>query len=195
MRHFCLRPLSLRHLPLRHLPLLLLLLLPAAPSCIRITIEHSTTKSSTSDQLSGRVIGVIDGDTYDLLMEGNEKRRIRMEGIDAPERGMPYYQVAKQHLSDLCYGKEVTLKSSGRDAYNRDLAYTYLPDGRELGQEMIKAGLAWHLKKYNSDTLLARLEIEARAARKGLWTLRNPMAPWTNRALHRQGISTKDSFQ
>ena len=181
---------------MRHYSLLLFLLLSivASPSCIRISIEHST-ESSTPGQLSGKVICVIDGDTYDLLLEGNEKRRIRMEGIDAPERGMPYYQVAKQHLSDLCYGKQVTLKSSGQDAYNRDLAYTYLPDGRELGQEMIKAGLAWHLKKYNSDTLLARLEIEARTARKGLWTLRNPMAPWTNRALHRQGISTKDSFQ
>ena len=69
-----------------------------------------------------------------------------------------------------------------------------MEDGTELSHEMIKAGLAWHYKKYNSDTVLSDLEIEAKELKKGLWVNENPMAPWTNRSLHRQGISTKDSF-
>jgi endonuclease YncB( thermonuclease family) len=59
---------------------------------------------------------------------------------------------------------------------------------------MIKVGLVWHFKKYNSDQELSEFEIEARNFRKGLWIDENPMSPWENRKLHRNGISTKDSF-
>jgi endonuclease YncB( thermonuclease family) len=77
---------------------------------------------------------------------------------------------------------------------NRELAYAYLDDGKELSQEMLKAGLAWHFKKYNSDPILAQLETEAKNLKKGLWQANNPMPPWVNKSLHKQGISTKDSF-
>ncbi len=144
--------------------------------------------------VSGKVIAIIDGDTYDILLQDNKTVRVRMEGIDAPERGMPYYQKSKKYLSDLCYGKHIKIKITGVDDYKRILAYSYLEDGRELSQEMIKAGLAWHYKKYNSDKTLSYLEKKARNQKKGLWSEKNPMPPWTNRRLHRQGISTKDSF-
>jgi len=83
-----------------------------------------------------------------------------MEGIDAPEKGMPFYRVSKDYLSGLCFNQLVSLDSTGKDD-NRILAYSYLEDGRELGQEMLKSGMAWHFKKYNSDSILAQLEIEA----------------------------------
>ncbi len=117
-----------------------------------------------------------------------------MEGIDAPEKGMPYYRKSKKYLSDLCFGQSITMKITGIDNHDRFLAYTYLEDGKELSREMIKAGFAWHFKKYNSNSTLANLEMEARASKKGLWADKDPMPPWTNRSLHRQGISTKDSF-
>jgi micrococcal nuclease len=85
-------------------------------------------------------------------------------------------------------------KITGTDNYGRALGFTYLEDGRELGQEMIKAGLAWHYKKYNSDTALANFEKEARRLKKGLWLDKNPKAPWEVRRLRRQGVSAKDSF-
>jgi endonuclease YncB( thermonuclease family) len=116
-----------------------------------------------------------------------------MEGIDAPEKGMPFYRVSKDYLSGLCFNQLVSLDSTGKDD-NRILAYSYLEDGRELGQEMLKSGMAWHFKKYNSDSILAQLEIEARNLKKGLWQDDNPMPPWVNKSLHKQGISTKDSF-
>lgn len=146
------------------------------------------------ETVSGKVVAVLDGDTYDVMIWGNEKIRVRMEGIDAPERGMPFYQVSKKYLNDLCYGKQVTLDVTGTDQYGRTLGFTYLEDGRELGREMVKAGLAWHYKYYNSDTILSNLENEAKRLKKGLWIDKNPMPPWENRRLHRKGISTKDSF-
>lgn len=145
-------------------------------------------------RISGKVIAIVDGDTYDLLVAGNKTIRVRMEGIDAPERGMPYYKVSKKYLGSLCFGKQVTLHVTGQDNHHRYLGFTYLVDGRELSHEMIRAGMAWHFTKYNSDKDLAKLEVEARKDRRGLWKDEHPMSPWRNRSLHRQGISTKDSF-
>jgi micrococcal nuclease len=142
----------------------------------------------------GKIIGIVDGDTYDILMEGNITVRVRMEGIDAPEKGMPFYKVAKNYLSNLCFGKQVKVKISGKDKHGRTLAFSYLEDGKELSHEMLKAGLAWHYKKYNSDTDLEQLEVEARHSKIGIWQNENPMPPWENRTLHRNGNSTKDSF-
>lgn len=117
-----------------------------------------------------------------------------MEGIDAPERGMPFYKVSKKHLSVLGFGKIVRIKINDTDSDGRFIAFTYLNDSTELSHEMIKAGLAWHFTKYNSDSVLVALEIKARELRIGLWVDESPMPPWRNRELHRNGISTKDSF-
>lgn len=161
-----------------------------------ILISCSSKKSNNTDFINetGRVVGIIDGDTYDILIDGNNSVRIRMEGIDAPEKGMPYYKKAKRYLSDLCFDKTVRLEIRNTDKHGRKVAFSYLEDGTELSHEMIKAGLAWHFKKYNSDDDLAKLEIEAQNAKIGIWSIENPMSPWENRALHRNGISTKDSF-
>ncbi|MEO7982811.1 MAG: thermonuclease family protein [Bacteroidota bacterium] len=148
----------------------------------------------SSSELSGKVISILDGDTYDILLEGNETIRIRMEGIDAPEKGMPYYNVSKKYLGQMCFEKIVRLEVTGKDNHGRTLAFSYLGDGTELSHEMIKAGLAWHFKKYSTDSVLSNLEILARDSKLGIWADKNPMPPWENRRLHREGISTKDSF-
>lgn len=165
-----------------------------------ISIIACTSKSGKNPSLKkgstviGKVISIVDGDTYDVLIQDNKTIRVRMEGIDAPEKGMPFYQKSKKYLSDLCFGKQIKFKVTGVDNHERILAYSFLEDGKELSQEMIKDGLAWHFKKYNSDQELSEFEIEARNLRKGLWIDENPMSPWENRKLHRNGISTKDSF-
>lgn len=105
---------------------------------------------------SGKVVGIIDGDTYDILVTGNEIIRIRMEGIDAPEKGMPFYRKAKMYLSGLCDGKVVRLEVNTIDKYGRRIAYSYLEDGNELSHAMIKAGLAWHYKNIIVTKILLR---------------------------------------
>jgi len=156
--------------------------------------KNKKANSQNENSETGKVIGIVDGDTYDILLNGKLTVRIRMEGIDAPEKGMPFYKVAKKHLSDLCFGKQVTLKLTGKDHHDRTLAFSYLQDGTELSHEMLKAGLAWHFKEYNRDSDLDELETEARNSKLGIWQGENPMSPWENRALHRNGVSTKDSF-
>lgn len=168
-------------------------------SIISIAVNASScstggTGKENAASVSGTVVRIIDGDTYDLLLDGQRTTRVRMEGIDAPERGMPYYRVSKKYLGNLCFEKHVTLKISGTDNHGRLLGFTFLDDGTELSHEMIKAGMAWHFKKYNFDKSLAALENQARANARGLWKDKNPMPPWTNRKLHRMGVSTKDSF-
>lgn len=156
--------------------------------------ENSAT-NSTKEYAVGKVVAIIDGDTYDLLVNGNQTVRIRMEGIDAPEKGMPFYKVSKNYLGTLCFNKQVKFISTKEpDSHNRLIGFTYLDNGAELSHEMVKAGLAWHFKKYNSDPDMAELEIEARNAKLGLWSEINPMPPWNNRKLHRQGISTKKMY-
>ncbi len=163
-----------------------------------LVLTAITLSCASSEKLSevvkGKVIHVVDGDTYDLLAPDSSKIRIRMEGIDAPEKGMPYYQVAKEYLKEKCLLKNVKIIINDTDDNGRLIAYTFLNDGSELSHEMIRAGLAWHFKKYNSDSTLAILEEEAKASKLKVWSEPHPMPPWENRRLHRNGISTKDSF-
>lgn len=151
-------------------------------------------KSQISPIQKGLVIDIIDGDTYDLIMADKKTLRVRMNGIDAPEKGMPFYNVSKKYLAQLCFNKTIRLENVGVDNHGRTLAFSYLDDGKELSHEMVKAGLAWHFKKYSSDSLLSNLEREAINSKIGLWSDQNPMPPWENRRLHRSGVSTKDSF-
>ena len=124
-------------------------------ACKSDSSEKSSLKKGS--EISGKVIAIIDGDTYDVLIHDNKTIRIRMEGIDAPERGMPFFRKSKDYLAKLCFNKNIHIKITGKDRYNRYLAYTFLNDTTELSSEMIKAGLAWHYKEYNADTVLASL--------------------------------------
>lgn len=141
-----------------------------------------------------KVIGISDGDTFTAL-EGKKNIRIRLDAIDAPEKGMPYSKASKKFLAGLCFGKMVRLHFVSIDRYGRTVARVTLPDGRDLSTEMIRAGYAWHYKKYSSDPKLSKLELQARAKKNGLWQDKNAMAPWEVRKMHRNGISTKKLFE
>ncbi|GEP52678.1 hypothetical protein FNO01nite_33500 [Flavobacterium noncentrifugens] len=137
-----------------------------------------------------KVIAIADGDTFTIL-ENNKPIRIRVDAIDAPEKGMPFAKASKKYLSNLCFGKMVTIHAVTIDRYGRTVARASLTDGKDISTEMIRAGYAWHYKKYSKDILLSNLEIQARKNRVGLWKDKEPIAPWEIRKLHRKGISTK----
>ena len=136
--------------------------------CLSSCSTSVNSKDRNSNNQKGYVVGIIDGDTYDLLLEDKSTVRIRMDGIDAPEKGMPFYRVSKKYLSDLCFNKNVIYLKTALDANNRIVAKTYLDDGRECGEELLKVGLAWHFKKYSSEKKLSDLEIEARNKKIGI---------------------------
>ncbi len=141
-----------------------------------------------------KVIAIADGDTFTILKHNTEVR-IRLDGIDAPEKGMPYYKVSKQYLAQLCFNKSVQIKGVKIDRYGRTVARAILPNGKDVSAAMVKAGLAWHYNKYSSDRILANYEIQARQNKSGLWKDKNSVAPWEVRKLRRQGISTKERFK
>ena len=126
---------------------------------------------------SGKVVSVLDGDTIEVMHLGRAER-IRLEGIDCPEKGQAFGNRAKQFTSRAAYGKVVTIQATKRDRYNRIIGTVCLPDGENLNQELVRAGLAWWYRHFSTDRTLGQLEAEARANRRGLWKDANPVPPW-----------------
>ena len=127
---------------------------------------------------TGPVISVQDGDTIEVL-HNHRAERIRLHGIDCPEKGQAYGKRAKQVTSTLVFGKEVTLQTFGKDKYKRTIADVLLPDGTNVNHELVKEGWCWWYRKYApGNTVLARLETTAREAQKGLWVDPQPVPPW-----------------
>ena len=128
-----------------------------------------------------KVVGVSDGDTITVL-DGRTRVKVRLNGIDCPEKRQAFGARAKQLTSELAFGKTVTVKPSGKDRYGRVLGEVVLPGGRVLNEELVAAGMAWHYTRYSKDDALARLERQAREARVGVWSEARPVAPWEFRA-------------
>jgi endonuclease YncB( thermonuclease family) len=139
----------------------------------------------------GKVVSVTDGDTIVILVN-NTQHKIRLTGVDAPESGQPYGTAARQHLSDLVFGKEVRVESDQLDGYGRVLGKVWAqsPDCPSCGKNldanlgMLTVGLAWWYRYYKSEQSekdqgrYEFAEYEAKAKRVGLWQDDNPIAPW-----------------
>lgn len=141
-----------------------------------------------AENVLGKVVGVTDGDSITLLTDSLTQIKVRLDGIDCPEKSQAFGMKAKQFTSDLAYGKNITLHKTGIDKYGRTLGVIELPDGRILNEELIKAGYAWHYKKYNKEKKLAQFENDARLAKLGLWQDSDPVAPWDFRRGKRSNI-------
>lgn len=128
------------------------------------------------ERFSGKVVGVADGDTVSVLRDGRAVR-VRLEGIDCPEKGQDFSQRAKQFTSDLTFGKEVTVDVRDLDRYGRLVARVFV-GGEDVSVALVEAGLAWHFTKYSRDPELARAELAGRMAKRGLWALADPVPPW-----------------
>ena len=128
-----------------------------------------------------RVVRIIDGDTFDVLDSNNHLLRIRMNGIDAPEKGQAFGTRAKEKLAALCGAKTIRIVPFRKDRNGRWIADSFLGQ-TSLSAAMIREGMAWHFKKYSSDTTLAQLEQQARQKKIGLWSDPAPVAPWEYRA-------------
>jgi endonuclease YncB( thermonuclease family) len=127
---------------------------------------------------TGKVVGVLDGDTIEVL-HNQHPERIRLHGIDCPEKGQAYGKKAKQAASELVFGKEVTIQTHGKDKYGRTIAGVNLPNGTNVNHTLVKDGWCWWYRKYApGDTVLEGLEKEAREAKRGLWVDPQPVPPW-----------------
>jgi endonuclease YncB( thermonuclease family) len=130
----------------------------------------------------GKVIGVVDGDTIEVLRE-KKTERIRLYGIDCPEKWQAFGQKAKQATSALLFGKDVRIETHGRDKHRRTLG-TVFQGEVNVNHALVKEGWCWWFSKYvPKDAVLKQLEQEAKDAKKGLWTDPNPTPPWLYRRL------------
>ena len=140
-------------------------------------LATATTIRDGRESKTGIVVKIIDGDTFDLLTAEKNIVRVRMSGIDCPERKQDFYRVTKEALAGYISKKQVRLVITGRDRNKRIIAVVFC-DKKNINLMMIQRGFAWHYKKYSDDTSFAKAEKLARAAKKGLWKMNNPIAPW-----------------
>lgn len=150
------------------------------------------TPLAQAETLLGRVIAIADGDTLTILDATNQSHKIRLAGIDSPEKKQDFGQRAKTNLSTLAFGKSASADCRKRDRYQRQICVVSVA-GKDVGLAQIRAGLAWWYKQYaREQTAQERMtyeqaEVAARARRLGLWADKDPMPPWDWRHRKRRG--------
>jgi endonuclease YncB( thermonuclease family) len=155
------------------------------PRCLRplliisvlATATTVTAASPPAPTLTGKVVGIADGDTLTLLVDKTQIR-VRLEGIDTPERGQPFGRRAGQALAKRVFGKVVQVDDLGKDRYGRTLGIVRLGK-RNINLELVREGWAWWYRKYApKNRELASAEAAARKAKRGLWADAKPTPPW-----------------
>lgn len=148
--------------------------------------------AAQAETITGHVIGVSDGDTITVLDADRQQHKIRLQGIDAPEKKQPFGQRSKENLSRLVFNKEVRVEWEKRDRYKRIVGKVWVqpascptcPMTLDAGHAQITVGLAWWYRKYATEQspqdrgAYEFSEQEARAKRVGLWRDDVPMPPW-----------------
>ena len=143
----------------------------------------SVCTASASKIIQGKVVSVADGDTITVLDAEKTQHKIRLQGIDAPEKAQAFGAKSKQALYEMVHGKTVQVSFEKSDKYGRILGKVLL-DGQDICHQQIKAGLAWHYKKYQNQQPLAdreaysASETAAKNEKLGLWSDPRPVAPW-----------------
>ena len=161
-----------------------------------LILSHAAVIAET---LTGRVVRVTDGDTIVVLDVNNAQHKIRLQGIDAPERGQAYGTKSKEHLSDVVADMFVIVDYEKRDRYGRIVGNVLLGD-EDINLKQIDTGLAWHYKKYQGEQITSDrvkysdAELEARRVRRGLWADNNPVPPWEYRQAKRKMMKDMQPF-
>lgn len=144
-----------------------------------------------AETLTGRIVGVSDGDTLTLLDAKQVQHKIRVAGIDAPEKKQPFGEKAKSSLSALAFNRTAEADCRKIDRYRRKVCVVFV-GGKDVGLEQIKTGMAWWYRQYDKEqTQRERLDYEhaeslANRNRYGLWSGPNPTPPWEWRHHGRQ---------
>ena len=163
-----------------------------------VVITFTFNIYSVRADFTAKVLRVVDGDTVHVEDEAGKKFKVRLTGIDAPEKNQSYGLASTYHLRELLLNKIVFLKSKPRkgmpysvDRYKRVLAKIIL-DGRDINLSQILNGYAWHFKRYQNQQspkdreLYSQAEIDAKKNELGLWGEKNPIAPWKWRKINKK---------
>lgn len=157
-------------------------------AAVLLALPHSSAANTTT----GLVVGIADGDTLTLLDGDHVQHKIRLAGIDAPEKRQAFGNRSKQNLAELVFRKQVTVEWNKFDRYGRVIGKV-LAGGDDVCLAQVRAGLAWHYKAYEREQgaadreRYAQAELDARASRRGLWRDASPVPPWEFRHPHKFG--------
>jgi micrococcal nuclease len=154
-----------------------------------VILTFMTLMLNGEPSFTAKVVGVKDGDTI-VVSRGRGYLLVRLEGIDCPELGQAFGRAAKRFASQIAYRKTVEVIGKELDSHGRLVARIRIAD-LDLSFELIRAGLAWHYKRYSSDQAFAKAEKEARLTGRGLWRQANPMPPWQWRHNHPRSHSNE----
>jgi endonuclease YncB( thermonuclease family) len=153
------------------------------PKAIVLVAALLVTGAAAPATLLGEVVGVADGDTVTVLDSDRVQHRVRIAGIDAPEKRQAFGNRSRQHLASIVFRKNVAVEWTKTDRYGRIIGKVVV---RELdaGLEQIRAGYAWHYKRYAREQVIRdrvaydAAEQDARAHYRGLWEDLHPTPPW-----------------
>lgn len=133
--------------------------------------------------IEGLVVGVADGDTITVLDQQKNTYKIRLQGIDAPEKKQAFGEKSKQSLHDLVHSKQVRIEYDKEDKYGRIVGKVTLGD-LDICLQQLSLGLAWHYKKYQNEqpasdqAVYSDTELKSKSLKLGLWVDNAPMPPW-----------------
>jgi len=136
-------------------------------------------------EITGKVVKIADGDTLTILDGANTQHRIRLAGIDAPEKGQPFGTKSREALAGKVFSETVRVEVIDVDRYHREVGRIYLGE-RFINMEMVRDGFAWSYPQYNKPGEFMAAEADAREHRRGLWADPNPVPPWEWRKAKRQ---------
>jgi len=146
--------------------------------------------NANAETITCRVVGVADGDTITVLDARKVQHKIRLAGIDAPEKKQPFGNRSKESLSQLAFGKTVDVETIKRDRYGRQIGKV-LVNGQDVNLLQVERGMAWFYRQYqreqspNDRRLYEAAEDAAKAKKRGLWQDSAPVAPWEFRRPNR----------
>ena len=159
-----------------------------------LPISPTVAESATSRAVTGRVIGVADGDTLTVLIDERRQLKVRLAEIDAPERGQPWGNRSRTALSEQVYGRDIVVHQTDVDRWGRVVGRVFV-DERYVNREMVASGAAWAYRRYTNDRAMIDAEVEARRERRGLWSMPQSeiVAPWDWRLSRRRTETSRRS--
>lgn len=139
--------------------------------------------STLNQEIQGKVIRVLDGDTIEVLQD-KKPVRIRLANIDAPEKKQAFGRWSANQLKALLAAQPVTVTYTQTDRYGRIIGHVFTTNGTDASRFMVQSGAAWVYERYNVDESLPALQREAQEQKRGLWVDANPVPPWEWRYKH-----------
>lgn len=146
------------------------------PVCLGLIPGSLWTTASRAETFNAKVIAVLDGDTVLVARSGKRPAKVRLAGIDAPEKAQPFGARSRQALVELVLGHEVRVDTVATDKYGRWVAQLTW-DGHSVNQQQVRSGMAWEYSYFHRDREYTALQHEAQQAGRGLWAQSDPVPP------------------